>query len=59
MEQTIQNKIFVSKIKKDNTSKNLNLHRWIVRNLNYRVDDVVSITINNDQSLTIRKLQIH
>lgn len=59
MEQTIQNKIFVRKIKKDNTSKNLNLPHWIVRNLNYRVDDVVSITINNDQSLTIRKLQIH
>jgi antitoxin component of MazEF toxin-antitoxin module len=58
MEQTKQNKIFVRKIKKDNSSMNLNLPNWIVRNLNYNLDDVVTITINNDQSLTVRKIDL-
>ncbi|MDX1373121.1 MAG: hypothetical protein R3321_11655 [Nitrososphaeraceae archaeon] len=49
------------KIKKDNSSMNLNLPHWIKHNLNYSVDDVVCITVNDDQSLTIRKLnlQVH
>lgn len=58
MEQTKQNKIFVRKIKKDNSSMNLNLPHWVKHNLNYSVDDVVCITVNDDQSLTIRKLNL-